>query len=51
MQLEDQVLRQVGFVAPDNPADSSIYETILVSGGIDRLDAGQLEVPTRFVSI
>ncbi len=45
VQLEDEVPGQVGFVAPDYPADAGVDEPELVAGCIDGFDAGELEVP------
>ena len=47
MQLKDEVLGQVRLVAPDDPAHTGIYEAVLVSGSVDRLDPRQLKVPLR----
>ena len=45
VQLEDEVLGQVGFVTPDDPANTSVDETELVAGDVDRLHTGKLEIP------
>jgi hypothetical protein len=45
VQLEDEVLREVGLVAPDNPADATVRKSELVTGRVDRHDARELEVP------
>lgn len=45
MQLEDEVPGEVGFVAPDYPADAGVDEPELVAGCIDGFHAGELEVP------
>jgi len=45
VQLEDQVLRQLGLITPDDPANTSVDETEFVAGCVDRLDSGKLKVP------
>lgn len=45
VQLEDQVLGQVLLRPPDDPSDTDVRESKLVSGRVDRHDAGDLEVP------
>ncbi len=47
VELEDQMLGKVGLVTPDDPTDTGVDETELVAGGVDRLYAGELEVPVQ----
>lgn len=43
--IEDKLLWQVLGVSPHNPADTWIYEAILVATDVDRNDLWQAEVP------
>ena len=45
VQLEDQVLGQLRLVAPDDEAHPRESKAELVAGGIDALDARELEIP------
>lgn len=48
MEFEDEVFREVGLVTPDDPAYAGVDKAELMAGGIDRFDAGKLEVPAVF---
>lgn len=50
MQLEYQVIRQIGPISPNDPANPGIYQSILVAGGIDGFDTWELKVPETFLS-
>jgi hypothetical protein len=39
------MLGEHGFVAPDDPPDAGVDEAEFVAGGVDGLDAWELEVP------
>ena len=45
VQLEDEVLREELGGTPDDPTDTDVRKTELVTGGIDRHNARDLEVP------
>lgn len=45
MQLKDELLRQMGLVAIDKPADADVGEAKLVAAGVDADDARDAEVP------
>lgn len=45
VQLEDEVLREVLLGAPDDPANTDVGKTELVTGGVDRDNTGDTEVP------
>ena len=45
MQLENQVLGQVALVPPDNPTNTSVDKTKLMTTSVDGLDPRKLEVP------
>lgn len=45
MKFEEEVVWQVGFIAPGYPADTGVYEAKSVAGCVDSLDAGELKVP------
>lgn len=45
MQLKDEMFRQVRFVSPDDPTNSSIDKTKLVSRDVDTLHSREGEVP------
>ena len=45
VELEDQMLGQVGLITPDDPTDTGIDETELMARSIDRFYTGKLEVP------
>lgn len=45
VQFEDEVLGQQRLVAPDNPANTDVRQTELVSGRVDRDDTWDLEIP------
>lgn len=40
MQLEDEVLGEVGLVTPDDPTDTGVDETKFVPGGINGFYTG-----------
>ena len=45
VEFEDQMLGEVGFVAPDDPAYARVDETEFVARCVDGLDAGEFKVP------
>src|SRR5215472_959163 len=45
VDAEDKVLGQVGHIPPDDPAHAQRREAELVTGGVDRRDPRNLEVP------
>lgn len=45
MQLENQVLRQIALVPPDNPANTSVDKTKLMTASVDGFDSRKLEIP------
>ena len=46
IHLEDQVIRQVRVLAPDDPADTQRRQAELMSGGVDGLHAREDGNPT-----
>lgn len=47
VDVEDEFLGQVLGVAPYNPTDTRVYESVLVSGDVDGRDFGKTEVPEQ----
>ncbi len=47
IDVEDQIVGQIGFVAPDDPTDSQRREAVFVSRGVDRTHACQAKVPDQ----
>src|SRR6266480_5296631 len=45
VHVKDEIIGQLVFVAPDDPADAGIDKTVFMAGGIDGLDARNTEVP------
>lgn len=45
VQLEDEVPGEVGFVAPDYPANAGVDKPEFVAGCVDGFDARELEIP------
>lgn len=35
VELEDEVLGEIRFVAPNDPTDTGVDETVFVAGGVD----------------
>lgn len=48
VQFEDQVLREMGLVPPDDPANADVGKTELVARRVDGDDTRQAEVPWKF---
>lgn len=48
VDVEDELLGEELGVAPDDPADSGVDETVLVAGDVDADDVGEAEVPFEF---
>lgn len=46
--MEDELLRQVLFVPPNDPPNSCIHESVLVAANIDALHQRQTEIPLEF---
>jgi hypothetical protein len=47
VKLEDEVLGQMRFVAPDNPSDAAVRKSELVTGGVDGHHTRELEIPEQ----
>lgn len=45
VELENEMLRQIALVSPDNPSHSCVDQPEFVTTGVDRFNAGQFEVP------
>ena len=48
MKLKDEVLWEMGFVPPDDPADTDVGKTEFVARGVDRDNTREAEVPRKF---
>jgi len=47
VHVENQILGEVGGFTPHHPADTRVDQAVLVPGRVDRLDAGDPEVPLQ----
>lgn len=48
VDVEDEFLGEELGVTPDNPADTGVYETVLVARDVDADDVGEAEIPLEF---
>lgn len=51
MKLQDQMLRKEAFILPNDPANTSVDQTELVAGSVDRFDTWKLEIPFRSANL
>ena len=51
VDVEAQLLRQIGLLSPQHPAHTGENTAVFMAAGVDRLHAGQAEVPTQLRGI